>query len=64
MAATKLPMFLTKKQLKEHVVDWSDDTLYRRIKEGFPAIKDHGNYVFPTQECIDYLKRRTVRTND
>lgn len=56
----KLPMFLTSKGFREHIIDWSDDTIRRRIDdEGLPAQQDvKGRFVFPTQECIDWFKRR------
>lgn len=65
MAAKKLPMFLTSKQLREHIIDWSDETLKRRIDKGFPAFKDDGGqYLFPTEKVLDYMKRRMGDLND
>lgn len=62
MKGEKLPKYLTMKGLREHIVDWSDDTVRRRIKEGFPAVQDEtGRYLFPTQEVLDWMKRRTKR---
>ena len=58
----KLPKFLTIKGFQEHVVNWSADTIYRRIKdEGMPAVRDGRGYIFPTQEVLDWFKRRQVR---
>lgn len=58
-----MPVFLTMRQLRESVVDWSDDTIKRKIKnDGFPAIQDEGGrYLFPTDKVMDWFKRRTVQ---
>jgi hypothetical protein len=46
MGEKKLPKFLTTGEFKQHVVNWSDDTIYRRIKsEGLPAQK-MGDLIF------------------
>jgi len=60
----KLPRYLTMKDFRENIVNWSDDTIRRRIQEGMPAMQDtaSGRYVFPTQEVMDWFKRRLVRT--
>lgn len=59
----KLPKFLTMKDFRSHIVNWSDDTIRRRIQnEGLPAMQDvNGRYMFPTQEVLDWFKRRMVR---
>jgi excisionase family DNA binding protein len=62
MGEKKLPKFLTTGEFKQHVVNWSDDTIYRRIKsEGLPAQKDGRSYIFPTQEVFDWFKRRGAK---
>lgn len=58
MSERKLPKFLTTGEFKKHVVNWSDDTIYRRIAEGMPHVKDGRSYLFPTQEVFDWFKRR------
>lgn len=58
----KLPRFLTTKEFQEHVVSWSRDTIRRRIEnDGLPALRDHGNYLFPRDEVIEWFKRRQVK---
>lgn len=55
----KLPRYLTTRQLRREIVDWSDEVLKSRIDSGFPAFKDDkGQYLFPTLEVLDYMKRR------
>ena len=62
MFKDKLPMFMTMNQLQTSVVDWSDDTIKRKIKgAGFPAIQDEGGrYLFPTEKVLEWFKRREV----
>lgn len=59
----KFPMYLTQKDFRERVINWSDDIIRSRIKDdGMPAIQQgNGRYVFPTQEVLDWFKRRSVR---
>ncbi len=59
----RLPKFLTTKEFKEHIINWSDATIRRRIHESdpLPAIKQGRSYIFETQEVLDWLKRNTVR---
>jgi hypothetical protein len=62
----KLPMFLTPKQFRENIADWSDDTLRRKIQdEGFPAINigagERPKYSIPKDEALLWFKRRTVK---
>lgn len=57
-----LPKFLTMRSFQKHIIDWSDDTIRRRIHdEGLPAVKQGRQYVFETQLVLDWFKRRTVR---
>lgn len=59
MGEKKLPRYLTSKQLREEIVNWSDEVLKSRVESGFPAFKDDGGrYLFPTAEVLDYMKRR------
>lgn len=59
----KLPKYLSMKGFREHIIDWSDDTIRRRIKdEGLPAVQEaNGRYLFPADEVLDWFKRRTVK---
>lgn len=63
MTEKKLPKYLTPKDFREHIVNWSDDTIRRRIHNcGMPAVQqDNGRYIFPTEEVLLWFKRRTVR---
>jgi hypothetical protein len=51
------------KGLRTEVINWSDDTIRRRIRDdGFPAMKDEkGRYTFCTDDVLDWFKRRTVK---
>jgi len=59
----RLPVFLNMKGLRTEVINWSDDTIRRRIRDdGFPAMKDEkGRYTFCTDDVLDWFKRRTVK---
>ena len=59
----KLPKFLTMKEFRERIINWSDDTIRRRIHEDkLPAVKEgNGRYIFPTQEVLEWFKRRAVK---
>ncbi len=58
-----LPLFLTTKSFRAYIVDWSDDTIYRRInEENMPAEKDGKSWIFPTQDVLDWFKRRLKKT--
>lgn len=63
MESKKLPTFLTTKGLQEHIIDWSDDTIRRRIQDdGFPAIQEkNGRYLFATKDVLEWFKRRTAK---
>lgn len=63
MEKKRLPQFLTMKGFKENIIDWSDDIIRDRIhKEGLPAVQEtNGRYIFPTQECLDWFKRRMAK---
>lgn len=62
MDEKKLPKFLTMKDFRANIVNWSDDTIRRRIHdEGMPAVREGRQFLFPTQEVLDWLKRRMVR---
>lgn len=59
MGEKKIREYLTPQELKEHMVDWSIDTLMRRIKnDGFPAIKDGGGWLIPVEEARLWFKKR------
>lgn len=59
MGEKKLPKYLTTKMLREEIVPWTDEQLKSRIDSGFPAFKDDaGRWCFPTEEVLDYMKRR------
>lgn len=62
-AEKKLPRYLTMKGFRENIIDWSDDVIRSRInEEKLPAVKEPGGrYVFPTQEVLDWFKRRTAK---
>lgn len=58
-AEKKLRAYLTPKEFQEQVVDWSFDTLKRRIKdEGFPAIRDGNSYLIPVDKMHKWFKQR------
>lgn len=64
MTDKKLPKFLTPKDFREHIVNWSDDTIRRRIQnDKMPAIQqDNGRYLLgPTDDLLLWFKRRQVR---
>lgn len=63
MGERKLPKFLTMKDFRENIIDWSDDKIRRLIVAGdLPAKQEpSGRYVFETSEVLDWFKRRTVR---
>lgn len=59
MGEKKLRKYLTPKEFQEQIVDWSIDTLKRRIKdEGFPSVKDGGGFLIPLEEAELWFKRR------
>jgi excisionase family DNA binding protein len=54
--------YLTPQELKDQVVDWSRDTLERRIKnEGFPAIRDGNSWLIPVEEMHLWFKKRKFK---
>lgn len=58
-AEKKIRAYLTPEELKNEIVDWSMDTLKRRIKnEGFPAIKDGNSYLIPVDKMHLWFKKR------
>jgi len=62
MDERKLPKFLTMKQFREAIINWSDDTIRRRIHdEAMPAQRDGRQFIFPTQEVLDWFKRRGIK---
>lgn len=62
MGEKKLRPYLTPQELKEEIVDWSRDTLERRIKnEGFPAIRDGNSWLIPREEMHLWFKKRKFR---
>lgn len=61
-AAKKLRKYITHEELKADVVDWSKDTLKRRItEEGFPAIQDGNSFLIPVDEMELWFKRRRIK---
>lgn len=61
-AAKNLRKYLTAEELQEKVVDWSRDTLIRRIRnDGFPAIKDGKRWLIPIDEMELWFKRRKIQ---
>jgi hypothetical protein len=63
MKLEKLPMYLNYDQFRENFVNWSDDTIRRRIADGFPAVQEgNGRYLLgPLDDIHNYFKRRKVR---
>lgn len=62
----RLPKYLTVTGFKQHVVDWSPETIKRRIKDsGLPAFKDEatGNFMFETEVVLDWFKRRLSKVS-
>lgn len=58
----KIREYLTPQELQDEVVDWSIDTLKRRIKnEGFPAIRDGNSWLIPVYEMHMWFKKRKVQ---
>lgn len=56
----RLPAMLTTRTLQELVIDWSDDTIRRKIKDkGFPGKQEEpgGPYVFATQDVRSWFKK-------
>jgi hypothetical protein len=61
MGEKKIREFLTYEELKNEIVDWSYDTVKRRIKsDNFPAIRDGGGYLFPRDKVLLWFKKREV----
>ncbi len=61
MGEKKLREMMTYQELKEEIIDWSWDTVKRRVKnEGFPAVKEGAGYVFPRSKVILWFKKREV----
>lgn len=60
----KLPKYLTMKGFRENIVDWSDQKIRRKIREDkLPAMQEeNGRWIFPTQEVIEWFKRRTAKS--
>ena len=49
-------------EFREQIIDWSDDTIRRRIKaDGFPAIKATRGYIFDRKEVELWFKRRVSK---
>lgn len=59
-SAEGLPRFLTPKQFKKHIADWSDEVLREEATHnGMPhIIRDNGRYLYPTREVLLWFKRR------
>ncbi len=59
---TGLPIYLNIREFRLHIVNWSNDSIYRAIhNEELPAMRRGKSYLFPTQEVLDWFKRRHVR---
>ncbi len=64
MSEKKLPRFLSAKEFRENIADWDKDQLRRRRSAGLPAIRiGEKKFIYPTQECIDWIQRRTYRAS-
>lgn len=63
MGEKRLPMYLSLRELQEHIVTWNRDTVKKRVNEdGFPMIKDEkGQLLFPREQVLEWFKRREVR---
>lgn len=54
--------FLTYEELRTQIVDWSKDTVKRRIEhDGFPAVKDGNSYLFPRAKVLLWFAKREVQ---
>lgn len=52
--------YLTIKQFQTEIVDWSEQTIRRRVKEeGLPAISDRGGMLFDRKLVEEWFKRKT-----
>jgi hypothetical protein len=59
-----LRKYITPKELYEYVVEWSIDTLKRRIKnDGFPAIEDGNSYLIPVDKMKIWFKQREIQNS-
>lgn len=64
MSEKHLPRYLTAKEFREQIANWDKDALLRRRRDGMPAIKiGEKNFIYPTQECLDWIKRRANRAS-
>jgi hypothetical protein len=62
MAEKKLPMLLTTRSFQEHIINWSDDTIRRRIQhEGLPGKRDGKSYIFCTNEVLEWFARKGLK---
>ena len=62
MGEKKIREYLNPEEFKNEFVDWSFDTLKRRIKnEGFPAVKDGNSYLIPVEKARLWFKKREVQ---
>lgn len=53
--------YLSLEEFRAEFCNWSLDTFKRRVKnEGFPAIKDGGEWRIPADEADLWFKRRKV----
>lgn len=59
-SAEGLPKFLTPKQFKKYIADFSDEVLRdEALNHGLPhIIRDNGRYLYPTREVLIWFKRR------
>lgn len=51
--------FMTYEELRNEIVDWSMDTVRRRIQnENFPHVRDGAGYLFPRDKVLLWFKKR------
>lgn len=54
--------YMTIKQFQAEIVNWSEQTIRRRIKdEGMPAIADRGGVLFDRKLVEEWFKRKTFK---
>lgn len=54
--------YMTVKQFQQEFIDWSADTINRRVKQdGLPAIRDRGGLLFDRREVELWFKKRSTR---
>jgi len=54
--------FMTYDELKDHVLNWSWDTVKRRIEnDGFPAMKVGNRFMFDPEKVRLWMKKREIQ---